>query len=93
MKTFVIQEKFVGYADITIEAETEEEAIALYNRGHYPDSAYDRDDMFYDFEFCDIREEVEDENYGSKVDALVDSKSVTEKEVSTTHRRKDMDLL
>ncbi len=93
MKTFVIQEKFVGYADITIEAETEEEAIALYNRGHYPDSAYDRDDMFYDFEFCDIREEVEDENYGSKVDALVDSMSVTEKEVSTTHRRKDMDLL
>ena len=24
MKTFIIQEKFVGYADITIEAETEE---------------------------------------------------------------------
>ena len=93
MKTFIIEEKFVGYADITIEAETEEEAIALYNRGHYPDSAYDRDDMFYDFEFCDIREEVEDENYGSKVDALVNSMSVTEKEVSTIHRRKDMDLL
>ena len=32
-------------------------------------------------------------DYGSKVDALVDSMSVTEKEVSTTHRRKDMDLL
>ena len=93
MKTFIIEEKFVGYANITIEAETEEEAIALYNRGHYPDSAYDRDDMYYDFEFCDSREEVEDENYGSKVDALVDSMSVTEKEVSTTHRRKDMDLL
>ena len=57
MKTFVIQEKFVGYADVTIEAETEEEAIALYNRGHYPDSEYDMDDMFYDFEFCNIREE------------------------------------
>ena len=41
MKTFIIEEKFVGYADITIEAETEEEAIALYNRGHYPDSSYD----------------------------------------------------
>ena len=38
MKTFVIEEKFVGYADITIEAETEEEAISLYNRGHYLDS-------------------------------------------------------
>ena len=82
MKTFIIEEKFVGYADITIEAETEEEAIALYNRGHYPDSAYDRDDMFYDFEFNSIREEVEE-----------DSVDVTEKKVSTTHRRKDMDLL
>ena len=35
MKTFVIEEKFVGYADITINAETEEEAILLYNRGYY----------------------------------------------------------
>ena len=34
-----------------------------------------------------------DDDYGSKVDALVDSMSVTDKEVSTTHRRKDMDLL
>ena len=82
MKTFVIQEKFTGYADITIEAETEEEAIALYNRGHYPDSEYDMDDMFYDFEFNSIREEGEE-----------DSVDVTEKKVSTTHRRKDMDLL
>ncbi len=57
MKTFIIEEKFTGYADITIEAETEEEAIALYNRGHYPDSEYVMDDMFYDFEFCNIREE------------------------------------
>jgi len=57
MKTFVIEEKFTGYANITIEAETEEEAIALYNRGHYPDSQYDMDDMFYDFEFVSITEE------------------------------------
>ena len=40
------------------------------------------DDMFYDFEFNSIREEGEE-----------DSVDVTEKEVSTTHRRKDMDLL
>ena len=62
MKTFVIEEKFVDYADITIEAETEEEAIALYNRGHYADSDYDRDDMFYDFEFNSIREETDENN-------------------------------
>ena len=34
-----------------------------------------------------------DNDYGSKVDALVNSMSVTDKEVSTTHRRKDLDLL
>ena len=57
MKTFIIQEKFVGYADVTIYAETEEEAISLYNRGYYRDSDYDVDDMTYDHEFSDIREE------------------------------------
>ena len=35
----------------------------------------------------------EGKDYGSKVDALVDSMGVTDKQVSTTHRRKDMDLL
>ena len=32
MKTFVIEEKFVGYADITIEAETEDEARELAHK-------------------------------------------------------------
>ena len=57
MKRFIITERFVGYADIEIDAETEEEAIALYNRGHYPDSNYQRDDMFYDFQLDSISEE------------------------------------
>ena len=57
MKSFIIEEKFTGYANIRIEAETEEEALALYNRGHYKDSEYDMDDMFYDHEFCSIAEE------------------------------------
>ena len=35
----------------------------------------------------------EGKDYGSKVDALVDSMGVTDTKVSTTHRRKDMDLL
>ena len=56
MKTFIIQEKFVGYADITIEAETEQEAIDLYNEGSYDDNATEYDDMFYDFEFVEIKE-------------------------------------
>ena len=33
------------------------------------------------------------DDYGSKVDALVDSMGVTAEKVSTTHRRKDLDLL
>ena len=37
--------------------------------------------------------EGKDIDYGSKVDALVDSMGVTDKKVSTTYRRKDMDLL
>ena len=56
MKTFVIEEKFTGYANITIEAETEEEAIALYNRGHYKDTQYFMDDMFYNYQFDSISE-------------------------------------
>ena len=61
-KTFVIEEKFVGYADITIEAETEDEAMARYNRGHYRDCMYDIDDMFYDYQFVEIREETNEIN-------------------------------
>ena len=56
MKTFIIQEKFVGYADVTIEAETEQEAIDLYNEGSYDDDVYIKDDMYYDFQFDSIKE-------------------------------------
>ena len=58
MKHFIIEEKFTGYGNIRIEAETEEEALSLYNRGQYND--YDMDDMFYDYEFCSIAEEKDD---------------------------------
>ena len=57
MKTFIIEEKFVGYADITIEAETEEEAIQINKDGNYKDCNYVIDDMTYDHEFFEIREE------------------------------------
>ena len=61
-----------------------------------------------EFEQCDFKKTLEDkkddyldslsegkdlDDYGSKVDALVDSMNVTDEEVSTKHRRKDMDLL
>ena len=61
-----------------------------------------------EFEQCDFKKTLADkkddyldslsegkdlDDYGSKVDALVDSMGVTAKEVSTIHRRKDLDLL
>ena len=62
-------------------------------------------DDIKDFEQCDFKKDRREDyldslsegkdldDYGSKVDALVDSMGVTDKEVSTTHRRKDLDLL
>ena len=60
MKHFIIEEKFTGYANIRIEAETEEQALSLYNRRQYLDSENDMDDMIYDYEFCSIAEEKDD---------------------------------
>ena len=63
----------------------------------------DRRDDFLDSlsEGKDVREQLLEEgfvphdtdDYGSKVDALVDSMSVTVEEESTTHRRRDLDSL
>ena len=44
-------------------------------------------------DYLDSLSEGKDIDYGSKVDALVDSMGVTDEEVSTKHRRKDLDLL
>ena len=65
-------------------------------------------DEIKEFEQCDFKKTLADkkddyldslsegkdlDDYGSKVDALVDSMGVTDEEVSTKHRRKDLDLL
>ena len=62
-------------------------------------------DDIKDFEQCDFKKTLADKkddyldslsegkDYGSKVDALVDSMSVTDEKVSTTHRRRDLDTL
>ena len=55
-KTFIIQERFTGYNDIYIEANSKDEAIALYNRGHYKYSDVNQDDMFYNYQFDSISE-------------------------------------
>ena len=61
-----------------------------------------------EFEQCDFKKTLADkkddyldslsegkdlDDYGSKVDALVDGMGVTDEEVSTTHRRRDLDTL
>ena len=51
------------------------------------------EDIHHDYlaEYLDSQSEGKD--YGSKVDALVDSMSVTVEKESTTHRRRDLDSL
>ena len=74
------------------------------NREGYDVSNAELSMRLYDSELtedieCDMehllssQSEGKDFDYGSKVDALVDSMGVTDTKVSTTHRRKDMDLL
>ena len=74
---------------------------------YWDDSFEDVVEEIMEFEQCDFKKTLDDKkedyldslsegkdiDYGSKVDALVDSMGVTAKEVSTIHRRKDLDLL
>ena len=60
-------------------------SLRLYDDELEEDIEHDMEDF--------LSSQSEGKDYGSKVDALVDSMGVTDKEVSTTHRRKDMDLL
>ena len=69
--------------------------------GRIIDSGAIIDDQDYEISFSLLKDEPntyyeslsEGKDYGSKVDALVDSMGVAYKELSTTHTRKDMDLL
>ena len=56
MNQFRIECSEINYFTVLVEAETEDEAIALYNRGHYKDSQYFMDDFFYNYEFDSISE-------------------------------------
>mgnify|MGYP001193832221 FL=1 len=55
-KTFIIQERFTGYNDVYIEANSKDEAMSLYNRGQYKYSDVNQDDMFYNYQFDSISE-------------------------------------
>ena len=75
---------------------------------YWDDSFEDVVEEIMEFEQCDFKKTLADkkddyldslsegkdlDDYGSKVDALVDSMGVTVEEESTTHRRRDLDSL
>ena len=75
---------------------------------YWDDSFDDVIEEVKEFENCDFKKTLDDkkeeyldslsegkdlDDYGSKVDALVDSMSVTDEKESTTHRRRDLDSL
>ena len=76
---------------------------------YWDDSFEDVVEEIMEFEKCDFKKTLDDkredyldslsegkafdDDYGSKVDALVDSMSVTDEKESTVHRRKDLDSL
>ena len=75
---------------------------------YWDDSFDDVIEEIKEFEQCDFKKTLDDkkedyldslsegkdlDDYGSKVDALVDSMSVTDEKESTVHRRKDLDSL
>ena len=75
---------------------------------YWDDSFEDVVEEIMEFEQCDFKKTLADkkddyldslsegkdlDDYGSIVDALVDSMSVTDEEESTTHRRRDLDSL
>jgi len=74
-------------------------------KNYWDDSFDDVVEEIREYADCDFKKDRRDDyldslsegkdldDYGSKVDALVDSMGVTDEKVSTTHRRKDMDLL
>ena len=72
---------------------------------YWEDHFSDVVDEVEEYAKCDFKKDIRDvyleslsegkdlDDYGSKVDALVDSMSVTDEEESTTHRRRDLDSL
>jgi len=72
---------------------------------YWEDHFSDVVDEVEEYAKCDFKKDIRDvyleslsegkdlDDYGSKVDALVDSMGVTDKKESTVHRRKDLDSL
>ena len=55
MKRFLITETYTGFCEVAVEAETEKEAIKLYEDGEYRETQ-DNGDR-YDYKFYSIEED------------------------------------
>ena len=94
-------EECLNYWDDSFEDVVED--ILDFEQSDFKKTLADKKDDYLDSlsEGKDVREQLLEEgfvphdtdDYGSKVDALVDSMSVTDEKESTTHRRRDLDSL
>ena len=98
-----VTDDMMGYMESLPDNEVIDECL-----NYWDDSFDDVIEEIKEFENCDFKKTLDDkkeeyldslsegkdlDDYGSKVDALVDSMSVTDKKESTTHRRRDLDSL
>ena len=98
-----VTDDMMGYMESLPDNEVIEECL-----NYWDDMFEEVIDDIKDFEQCDFKKTLADkkeeyldslsegkdlDDYGSKVDALVDSMSVTDEKESTVHRRKDLDSL
>ena len=80
-------EECLNYWDDSFEDVVED--IMDFEQSDFKKTLADKKDDYLD----SLSEGKDLDDYGSKVDALVDSMGVTDEKVSPIHRRKDMDLL
>ena len=57
MKRVLITETYTGFCEVAVEAETEKEAIKLYENGEYDETEYVDDGDRYDYKFYSIEED------------------------------------
>ena len=97
-----VSDDMMKYMEALPDNEVVEECVNYWD-DHFEDVV----EEIKEYTDCDLKKPIEErhpyldslsegkdtDDYGSKVDALVDSMSVTVEEESTTHRRRDLDSL
>ena len=97
-----VSDDMMKYMEALPDNEVVEECVNYWD-DHFEDVV----EEIKEYTDCDLKKPIEErhpyldslsegkdtDDYGSKVDALVDSMSVTDEKESTTHRRRDLDSL